>query len=42
MSEQLEAAKKLIKYGCDTNIKDDSGSTAFEQADSSFLKELGI
>lgn len=42
ISEQLEAAKQLIKYGCDTTVKDESGSTAFEQADSSFLKELGV
>lgn len=42
ISEQLQVANLLIEKGCDQQLKDAEGKTAFEQADECFIRQLSI
>ena len=42
ISEQLGVAKLLIEKGCNRDLKDAEGKTAFEHADKSFIEQLNI
>lgn len=42
ISEQLEVAKLLIEKGCNRDLKDTEGKTAFEHADKSFIEQLNL